>query len=127
MRLIATLLCLLPLLVWTGCSAVPVQPEPSVRAPQPGTVAIYTRPGCPYCRQAMEYLSLRGIAVEVRDISSDRRARQELSSLYGSRLKGERPMVPVLMLGEHLLVGFDEEELAEALATWQPVPQREGP
>jgi hypothetical protein len=75
----------------------------------------------------MEYLSLRGIAVEVRDISSDRRARQELSSLYGSRLKGERPMVPVLMLGEHLLVGFDEEELAEALATWQPVPQREGP
>jgi alkyl hydroperoxide reductase subunit F len=120
MRLIAILLCIMTVLTAAGCSSLPKKSEQSVRAPQAGTVAMYTRPGCPYCRQAKEYLTTLGIAVDERDISKDRQAQAELGAIYGRQLKGQRPIVPVLLVGDRVLAGFDPEELKEALDIWTP-------
>ena len=119
MRLTTLLLSILTLLTGAGCSSLPTTAETSVRAPQQETVAIYTRPGCPYCRQAKEYLTTRGIAVDERDISKDRQAQAELGAIYERQLKGRRPIAPVLLVGDRVLAGFDPDELKEALDAWK--------
>lgn len=118
MRLTALLLFILTLLTGAGCSSLPTMVATSIRAPQQGAVAIYTRPECPYCQQAKEYLTTRGIAVDERDISKDRQAQAEFGAIYERQLKGQRPVVPVLLLGERVLAGFDPDELKEALDVW---------
>jgi glutaredoxin len=87
-------------------------------------VVLFSRSGCPYCSQAREYLKTRNVHLDERDISTDRQALQELATLYEGKLKGERQLVPVLLVGDRVLVGFDEEELADALAAWQSKTQR---
>jgi glutaredoxin len=124
MRIAITLVALLLLLATGGCASLPTGAEVVIRPPRQGTALIYTRSGCPFCHQAKEYLTARGVAVEERDISADPVARRELAALYETRLTGEKPLVPVILLGSRIVVGFDNEELAEALSSWQ-VPQRE--
>jgi glutaredoxin len=119
----ALLLLLLSLLAGTGCST-PRQQGASIRIPREGTVVLFSRSGCPYCSQAREYLKTRNVHLDERDISTDRQALQELATLYEGKLKGERQLVPVLLVGDRVLVGFDEEELADALAAWQSKTQR---
>jgi glutaredoxin len=124
MRIVIALVVLSLLLAAGGCASLPTGAGVIIRPPRQGAALIYTRSGCPFCRQAKEYLTARGVAVEERDISADPAARRELAALYETRLQGEKPMVPVILLGARIVVGFDEEELAEALAAWQ-APQRE--
>ena len=73
-------------------------------------VSIYTTPTCQYCDQAKEYMDEHEIDYKEYDVSSDDKRRKEMVEESGQM------GVPVLMLGEEMMIGFDEgrfEEMVE--------------
>jgi glutaredoxin-like YruB-family protein len=73
-------------------------------------VSIYTTPTCQYCDQAKEYMDEHEIDYKEYDVSSDDKRRKEMIEESGQM------GVPVLMLGEEMMIGFDEgrfEEMVE--------------
>ncbi|RKD27203.1 Glutaredoxin-like protein, YruB-family [Caminicella sporogenes DSM 14501] len=71
-------------------------------------VVVYTSDTCVYCHQAKDYLNSKGIQFEERNVSRDMNARKELMS------KGFMG-VPVIMVDEEVIQGFDRERLEELL------------
>lgn len=70
-------------------------------------VVIYTTPTCGYCKMAKEFLTEKGVSFEEHDVASDlemRKAMVEKSGQMG---------VPVITVGEEVMVGFDKEQLAK--------------
>lgn len=67
-------------------------------------VTVYTSNTCPYCTMAKDYLKDRNIAFEEKNVQTDSVARQELMS------KGYTG-VPVIVIGEEEIVGFDKKRL----------------
>lgn len=67
-------------------------------------VTVYTSNTCPYCTMAKDYLKDRNIAFEEKNVQTDSAARQELMS------KGYTG-VPVIVIGEEEIVGFDKKRL----------------
>ena len=69
------------------------------------TVTIYSTPTCHFCGMAKEFFKANNIAYTEHDVASDivqRKAMIEKSGQMG---------VPVIMVGDKIVVGFDEEEL----------------
>lgn len=81
----------------------------------PGWVVLYMRPDCPYCRQALELLIKRGVPFVERDVTHDRRSYNELLEIYRQRLPDRTVLVPLLLIGDTAVGGFDEEEIDAAL------------
>ena len=73
-------------------------------------VRIYTTPACHNCHQAKEYLTAKGIELEVFDVSNDKEALQEMKTISG----GARS-VPVIVVCGEVILGFDREALEKAL------------
>ena len=73
------------------------------------TVVVYTQAGCPTCYVAIEYLSGKGVTVNVRDIRRDRAALQEL-------VDGGFQTTPVIKIGDEMIPGFDPARIDAALA-----------
>lgn len=72
-------------------------------------VTIYSTPTCHFCGAAKEFFKANNIAYTEHDVASDveqRKAMIEKSGQMG---------VPVITVGENLVVGFDEEELRSLL------------
>ena len=67
-------------------------------------VTVYTSNTCPYCTMAKDYLKDRNIAFEEKNVQTDSAARQELMA------KGYTG-VPVIVIGEEEIVGFDKKRL----------------
>jgi glutaredoxin len=78
-------------------------------------VTIYTRPGCPFCREAKSYLAGRGVSFCERDIEQEPAAMVEMYALYQKRLPGEEVIVPLLLIGDRLISGFEKTEIDRAL------------
>lgn len=97
-RLVAALLGLCAL----GFAAVPA------RAAEPPELEVFTRPGCPHCARAEEFLAAleaRGEARVVRrDVSADAQALARLRRLAAD--SGQPPGVPAFHARGRLLVGF---------------------
>lgn len=72
-------------------------------------VIIYTRDTCPYCHQAKEFLSQKGIIYKEIDVGKDRDGAYEMIGI--SRQRG----VPVIVIDDDVIVGFDREILEEKL------------
>lgn len=72
------------------------------------TVTIFTSPTCPHCKTAKEYLANKGIEYTERDVKADKDARKELME------KGIMG-VPVLVIEEEYIVGFDKNKIDIAL------------
>ncbi|HIE17939.1 MAG TPA: hypothetical protein EYP71_07075 [Dehalococcoidia bacterium] len=70
-----------------------------VTAPQ--KALIYTTPGCPYCAAAKQDLKERGVSYEEVSIENNPEALEEVK-----RLSGGKGIVPVLVIGEEVKVGF---------------------
>jgi len=64
-------------------------------------IILYSSANCPHCRRAKVFLHREGIAFREMDVSKSPRARKELERL-GTR------GVPVLLVGDARLDGFDE-------------------
>lgn len=73
-------------------------------------VKVFSTPSCNYCRQAKEFLEEKGVAFESFDVSADKEALQEMK-----RLTGGARSVPVIAVGDQVLVGFDRKDLEKAL------------
>jgi glutaredoxin 3 len=67
----------------------------------PQKVVIYTKPGCPYCAAAREDLKERGVPYEEISIQDNPKAVAEVM-----RLSGGKGIVPILVSGEEVKVGF---------------------
>jgi len=73
------------------------------------TVTIYSTPSCHFCGMAKEFFKTNNITYTEHDVAADiqeRKAMIEKSGQMG---------VPVITVGEKLVVGFDEEELRSLL------------
>lgn len=67
-------------------------------------VTLFTSSTCPHCHTAKDYLKEKGVEFEERNIQNDPEARKELIQ------KGYMG-VPVIVVGEEEIQGFDRERL----------------
>ena len=72
-------------------------------------VKLYSTPTCPYCRIAKGFLEEQGVDFEVVDVSRDEKAALEMVDKSGQM------GVPVLEVGETIIVGFDRNTYRKAL------------
>ena len=72
-------------------------------------VTIYSTPYCVYCKIAKEFFKKNNIAYEERDVASDTTAQQEMIASSGQM------GVPVIRIGERIIIGFDQPAIKEAL------------
>ncbi len=72
-------------------------------------VIVFTSSTCSHCHTAKEYFSDKGIQFIERNIQTDTSARKEL-------MQRGIMAVPVIQIGEEVIVGFDKERIEELLA-----------
>lgn len=72
------------------------------------SIVLYGTDSCPYCIQARAFLRERNIAFIDRDVSASAQNRREFAQLG-------RKAVPVMLVGERLLTGFNPDHLESAL------------
>ena len=74
-------------------------------------IKVYSIPDCPWCQKVNKYLELQQVEFQEVNIESDLDGRKELLALT------KQLSVPVTSIDGRLIVGFEREELDEALAT----------
>lgn len=72
-------------------------------------VKVYSTNSCPWCHKVKEYLRAKKIAFDDINVSEDQQALAEMIDKSGQR------GVPVLDIKGKIIVGFDKEEIDEAL------------
>jgi glutaredoxin-like YruB-family protein len=70
-------------------------------------VTLYTTPSCQYCEQAKEYMKEHDIDYKYYDVSDNTKRRKEMIEKSGQM------GVPVIVLGDEMMVGFEEERFDE--------------
>nr|WP_320162136.1 FAD-dependent oxidoreductase [uncultured Methanoregula sp.] len=70
-------------------------------------VTVYSTRNCPYCRMAKAFLEKYGVPYDSIDVGADADAAQKMVDLSGQR------GVPVITVGEEVIVGFDAQRLNE--------------
>lgn len=73
-------------------------------------VTIYSTPVCHFCHMAKDYFNEHQVAFTEHDVAADLEKRQEMIELTGQM------GVPVIQIGDDVVVGFDETKIAELLA-----------
>ena len=73
------------------------------------TVTIYSTPTCHFCGMAKEFFKTNNVAYTEHDVAADIAARKEMIEKSGQM------GVPVIIIGDKLVVGFDEEEIRSLL------------
>ena len=72
-------------------------------------ITLYTTYNCPHCRQAKQYLQRRGLRFQEFDVQRNVRAQKAFARLGGR-------VVPVILVGETRVDGFDRKRLDRLLA-----------
>ena len=72
-------------------------------------VSIYTTPVCTYCKMAKEFFKDNGIAYAEYNVATDVDRRTEMVNISGQM------GVPVITIGNDLIVGFNKPKVAELL------------
>lgn len=72
-------------------------------------VKVFSTPTCPYCTMVKEYLEKNKVQFEAIDVAEDEKAAKEMVEKSGQM------GVPVTMVDEKVIIGFNEEELKQAL------------
>ena len=73
-------------------------------------VVIYSTPTCPYCKRAKDYLSQKGISYTDINVAVDREKAKEMIQKSGQMA------VPVIIVDDEIVVGFNQAKLDELLA-----------
>ena len=73
-------------------------------------VLIYSTPTCPYCKRAKDYLTQRGIPFTDINVAAEREKAQEMIQKSGQM------GVPVIMVDDEVIVGFNQAKLDEVLS-----------
>ncbi|MBY0294248.1 glutaredoxin family protein [Patescibacteria group bacterium] len=72
-------------------------------------VTIYTTPTCHFCQLAKEFFAEKNVEYTAYDVSTDAAKREEMIQMTGQL------GVPVIQIGDDLMVGFDREKVAAKL------------
>lgn len=102
-----------------GCG--PVRPAPAPAFPAAAAVnrpavTVYVRSGCSFCQEAREFFAARGVPVRERNVAADRSALVEMLDIHVRRFPDEEPIVPLIVIGDRPLSGFDQQKVEAALA-----------
>ena len=73
------------------------------------SLTIYSTPTCPYCIMAKNFFKKHNVSYAEKDVSSDQEAAQEMVKKSGQM------GVPVIEIDEKIIIGFDQEKIAELL------------
>jgi glutaredoxin-like YruB-family protein len=73
------------------------------------TVTIYSTPTCHFCQMTKDFLKEKGIGYTEYNVASDLEKRQEMIQKSGQM------GVPVIFVGDELIIGFDQERLVSTL------------
>lgn len=77
--------------------------------PMNKSVTIYSTPTCHFCQMTKEFLKEKGIGYTDYDVAHDLEKRQEMIQKSGQM------GVPVIFVGDEMIVGFDKERLESTL------------
>ena len=72
-------------------------------------VTIYSTPTCHFCQMTKDFLKEKNIAYTEFNVAADLEKRQEMIQKSGQM------GVPVIYVGDQLIVGFDKERLTSLL------------
>ena len=72
-------------------------------------VEIYTTPTCAFCHATKEFFKEHNVTFTEHDVASDEESRTKMIELSGQM------GVPVIKIGDELIIGFNKNKLAEAL------------
>lgn len=72
-------------------------------------IKVYSTPTCAYCLALKNYLRDNNIEFEEIDVASDAKAREEMIKKTGQM------EVPVIEIGDKIIVGFKKEEIKKLL------------
>ncbi len=75
------------------------------------TVTIYTTPTCHFCQMSKEYFKEHNVTYTEHNVATDMEKRQEMIDKSGQM------GVPVVFIGEEMIVGFDKKRFDELLGT----------
>lgn len=73
-------------------------------------VVIYSTPTCPYCKMAKEYMKKKGIPYVEHNVAEDKEALKEMIKKSGQM------GVPVILVDDEVITGFNQVELDRLLA-----------
>jgi len=72
-------------------------------------VTIYSTPTCHFCHLAKDFFNERGVKYTEYDVLADIDKRREMMERSGQL------GVPVIMIGDEIIIGFDEPRISELL------------
>ena len=72
-------------------------------------VIIYSTPSCHFCHMAKEFFKANKIAYTEHDVAGDMEKRKEMIEKSGQM------GVPVIIIGDEIIIGFDKPIIAKAL------------
>jgi glutaredoxin 3 len=72
-------------------------------------VTVYSTPTCPFCKQVKAFLEEHAVSYTDADVSTNQALAEEMIQKTGQM------GVPVVMIGEEMVIGFDEIRLKELL------------
>jgi monothiol glutaredoxin len=73
---------------------------------RPKSILLFIKPGCPWCREAMDWLDERGLRYEMINVLADAAAWAEMERLSG------QTRAPVIDVDGRILADFGAQELA---------------
>ena len=72
-------------------------------------IILYTTPSCHYCKHVKDFLNEKKVKYTTIDVAGDKVKIQELIEKSGQM------GVPVTVIGDKVIIGFNKEALTEAL------------
>jgi glutaredoxin len=70
---------------------------------------IYTSKNCPHCGTAKEFLKKKGLEIEEINIDKDDKTFEEFKKKFNVL------MVPVIVIGDNTIFGFNKEKIEETI------------
>ena len=82
--------------------------------PEPKNITVYSTSTWPWCYRAKEYLSQKGVKFQEYDVGKDREKAREMIQKSGQM------SVPVIMINDQIILGFNQAKIDELLAKEVP-------
>lgn len=73
------------------------------------SVTIYSTPTCHFCQITKEFFKEHNVAYTEIDVAADAEKREEI------RIKSGQFGVPVVLIGDEMIIGFDKKKFMSAL------------
>ncbi|MES2994745.1 MAG: glutaredoxin family protein [Patescibacteria group bacterium] len=79
-------------------------------------VTIYTTPTCHFCQMSKEFFKENNVPYTEHNVAADMEKRQEMIDKSGQM------GVPVIYVGDEMIIGFDKKRLMETLGLGESAP-----